>query len=59
MSDAVKPSSRKNTIIWDNELLKKLCDAARQYGLREYWPEYMKRVIRELADALNIELPRR
>ena len=55
----MKPSGRKNTVIWDNELLKRLCNAARQYGYHEYWPEYMKRVIRELADALNIKLPRR
>ena len=51
--------AQKGTIIWDNDLLDRLCAAARQLGMRQYWPEYMKRVIRELADALNIELPRR
>ena|GEM_PF-2854046 len=55
----MKGKARKGTIIWDNELLNRLCTAARQLGMREYWPEYMKRVIRELADTLNIKLPRR
>ena len=49
----------KGTIIWDNDLLDRLCAAARQLGMRQYWPEYMKKVIRELAEAVGIELPRR
>ena len=55
----MKDLARKGTIIWDNELLDRLCAAAREIGLKQYWPEYMKKVIRELAEALDIELPRR
>ena len=50
---------RAGTIIWDNRLLRRLCSAAREIGYHEYWPDYMKRVIRELAEAIGIELPRR
>ena len=50
---------KSGTVIWDNRLLNELCRVCRELGLREYWPEYMKRVIRELAEVVGVELPRR
>jgi len=51
--------AKSGTVIWDNRLLNKLCQACREIGYRDYWPEYMKRVIRELAETVGVELPRR
>jgi len=51
--------TRKGTVIWDNKLLRRLCQACREIGYHEYWPDYMKKQIRKLAKELGIKLPTR